>query len=163
MKAWKMEVLLHAFLTSEHYKAHHEDMENGGIAPCILNLGTRWTIVTSFTPQPLYPEDRYQFPLNKRLGEIPQPVWTSWRREKSQTCQNCNYCHSVNADPSLVNISTKSSRLQAAKPDRCTYFRIPKYAKWNSPRPLLPLLASSCTRSPCSVWSRLSNNERVKK
>jgi len=30
-------------------------MGNGGIAPHILNLGTRWRRVVSFTLRPLYP------------------------------------------------------------------------------------------------------------
>jgi len=30
-------------------------MGNGGIAPSILNLGTRWTWVVSFMPRQLYP------------------------------------------------------------------------------------------------------------
>jgi len=28
---------------------------SGSIVPCILNLGTRWRWVVSFTSQPLYP------------------------------------------------------------------------------------------------------------
>jgi hypothetical protein len=31
---------------------------SGGIAPRILNLGTRWRWVVSFTPRPLYPRER---------------------------------------------------------------------------------------------------------
>jgi len=35
----------------------HEDVcENGGIAPLILNLGTRWKWVVSFTPHLIYPQ-----------------------------------------------------------------------------------------------------------
>jgi hypothetical protein len=30
----------------------------GGIAPCILDLGTRMTLVVSFTPRPIYPQER---------------------------------------------------------------------------------------------------------
>jgi hypothetical protein len=29
-----------------------------GIAPLILNLGTRWKWVVNFTPQPFYPKER---------------------------------------------------------------------------------------------------------
>jgi len=32
--------------------------EIGGINPRILNLGTRWRWVVSFTPRPLYPTKR---------------------------------------------------------------------------------------------------------
>jgi len=37
---------------------HHEVRERGGIAPRILNLGTRWKWEVSFTPRPLYPRGR---------------------------------------------------------------------------------------------------------
>jgi len=37
---------------------------SGGIAPCILNLATRWKLVLSFMPQLLYP----LYPLRRRLG-----------------------------------------------------------------------------------------------
>jgi len=44
---------------------HHEEVLGcGGIAPRILNLGTRWEWVVSFTPWSLYPRGknlRYQF------------------------------------------------------------------------------------------------------
>jgi len=40
-------------------------MESGGIAPGILNLGTRLRWVVSFTPRPLY----RRYPLYRRLGE----------------------------------------------------------------------------------------------
>jgi hypothetical protein len=37
-----------------------------GIAPHILDLGTRWRWVVSFMPWPLYP----QYPLDRRLGGL---------------------------------------------------------------------------------------------
>jgi len=48
----------------------HEDLwVSGGIAPRILNLGTRWRWVVSFAPQPLYPQGKSpRFPLVRRLG-----------------------------------------------------------------------------------------------
>jgi hypothetical protein len=42
---------------------------SGGRAPCIVDLGTRWREVVSFTPLPLYPQGKspwYQF--DRRLG-----------------------------------------------------------------------------------------------
>jgi hypothetical protein len=40
-----------------------------GIAPCILDVGTRWWGVVSFTPQPLYPQGKSSwYPLDRRLG-----------------------------------------------------------------------------------------------
>jgi hypothetical protein len=44
------------FLTEHHaMKAY---WGSGGIAPRILNLGTRWRWVVSFTPRPLYPQGK---------------------------------------------------------------------------------------------------------
>jgi len=49
----------------------HEDVcGSGGIAPRILNLGTRWRRVVSFTPLPLYPSKKSpRYSLDRRLGE----------------------------------------------------------------------------------------------
>jgi hypothetical protein len=42
---------------------------SGGIAPCILDLCTRWRWVVSFTPRRLYPQGkRPWYPLDRRLG-----------------------------------------------------------------------------------------------
>jgi hypothetical protein len=43
---------------------------NGDIAPGILDLGTRWRWVVSFTPQPLYPQGKTlpRYPLDRRLS-----------------------------------------------------------------------------------------------
>jgi hypothetical protein len=42
---------------------------SGGIAPYILNLGTSWIIVFSFTPRPLCSQEKSrQYQLNKTLG-----------------------------------------------------------------------------------------------
>jgi hypothetical protein len=44
------------FLTQHHaMKAY---WRSGGIAPCILDLGTRWRWVVSFTARPLYPPEK---------------------------------------------------------------------------------------------------------
>jgi hypothetical protein len=41
---------------------------SGGIAPSILDLGTRWMCVISFTPLPLYPQSKSPwYPLYSRL------------------------------------------------------------------------------------------------
>jgi hypothetical protein len=43
-------------------------MRNGGIAPCILDLGTRWRRVVSFTTRPLYSLGKSPwYPLDRRL------------------------------------------------------------------------------------------------
>jgi hypothetical protein len=63
----KVKVKLFLCLTKHHsMKAYSA---SGGIAPRILNLGTRWRWVVSFTPQPLYPQGKSPwYPLDKRLG-----------------------------------------------------------------------------------------------
>jgi hypothetical protein len=44
------------------YLTQHQAMkaywESGGIAPCILDIGTSWRWLVSFTPRPLYPRER---------------------------------------------------------------------------------------------------------
>jgi hypothetical protein len=43
---------------------------SGCIAPRILDLGTRWRWVVSFTPRPLYPQGKsHWYPLDRKLGE----------------------------------------------------------------------------------------------
>jgi len=41
--------------THTHAPFHEDLWESGGTAPRILNLGTRWRWMASFTPRPLYP------------------------------------------------------------------------------------------------------------
>jgi hypothetical protein len=42
---------------------------SGGIVPRILELGTRWRWVVSFTPRPLYPQVKSPwYPSDRRLG-----------------------------------------------------------------------------------------------
>jgi hypothetical protein len=41
---------------------------SGGITPCILDLGTRWRWVVSFTPRPLYLQGKSPwYPLDRKL------------------------------------------------------------------------------------------------
>jgi hypothetical protein len=49
--------------------------ESRGVAPLILNLGTRWRWMVSFTPQPLYHQrKRTQYPMARRLDEPHGPA-----------------------------------------------------------------------------------------
>jgi hypothetical protein len=41
---------------------------SGGIAPRILDLGTRWRWVVSFTPRPLYPQEEPLILIGRRPG-----------------------------------------------------------------------------------------------
>jgi hypothetical protein len=43
--------------------------ESESIAPRILDLGSRWRWVVSFTPRPFYPQEKSPwYPLDRRLG-----------------------------------------------------------------------------------------------
>jgi hypothetical protein len=55
-------------LLTEHH-AMKTYWRSGGIAPRILDLGTRWRWVVSFTPWPIYPQGKKPwYPLDRRLG-----------------------------------------------------------------------------------------------
>jgi hypothetical protein len=49
----------------------------------ILDLGTRWRCVVSFTPRPLYPPRKQpSIPIEQEAGWALDPVWTLWSREE---------------------------------------------------------------------------------
>jgi hypothetical protein len=49
-----------------------------------FDLGTRWSWVVSFTPQPLCPQGKSPgYLLHSRLAGAPEPIWSLRRREKS--------------------------------------------------------------------------------
>jgi hypothetical protein len=57
------------FLCLTKHNATKTYWRNGGIALCILNLGTTWRWVVSFMPRPLYPQGKSPwYPLDRRLG-----------------------------------------------------------------------------------------------
>ena len=53
-----------------------------GIAPLILNIGTRWRLVVNFMPRPLYSVKEPRCPLNRRL-DGPQSQSGCFEEEKS--------------------------------------------------------------------------------
>jgi hypothetical protein len=54
----------------------------------ILDLGTRWRWVIRFTLRQLYPrKNRPRYPLDRRLGRLPEPVRTLWSRENACLCR----------------------------------------------------------------------------
>jgi hypothetical protein len=62
-----LKVKLSLCLTKHH--ATKTCWESGCMAPRILDLGTRWRRVVSFTSQPLYPQGKSPwYPLVRRLG-----------------------------------------------------------------------------------------------
>jgi hypothetical protein len=60
---------------------------SGDIAPCILNLNTRWRWVVKFTPRSLYPlGKRPSYSFNRRLSGL-----QSWFRHDSEEKNPCPY------------------------------------------------------------------------
>jgi hypothetical protein len=74
------------------------------MAPRILNLGTRWRWVITFTPQPLYSQGKsLRHPMNLRLG-WPQNRSGRGGRKKSFLPGPCRECNVGRASRSLVII-----------------------------------------------------------
>jgi hypothetical protein len=67
---------------------------SGGIAPLIIDLGTRWRWVVSFTPRPLYPQgENPWYPLDRRLGGPQSRSGHSGGGEKNPChCWESNSC-----------------------------------------------------------------------
>jgi hypothetical protein len=96
-------VKLSLCLTKHHaMKAY---WRSGGIAPRILDLGTRWRWVVIFTPQPFYPQRKSPwYPLARRLGGPRQREGTvlipvtgteqQWHIHKEQ--QSYRHCWGLN-------------------------------------------------------------------
>jgi hypothetical protein len=64
---------------------HEGVLGSGSIAPLILDLGTRWRWVASFTPRPLYPQGKSpSYPLARRLGG---PQSRSGRSDEEKSSQ----------------------------------------------------------------------------
>jgi len=61
------------------------------IAPCILDLGTRWKAVVSFTPRPLYPQgESHWYPLDRRLGGPRASLDSVVKRKIPCPCRDSN-------------------------------------------------------------------------
>jgi len=56
-----------------------EGRRSRGVAPLLLNLGTRWRSVVNFIPRPLYPRQRTAVPVHCGTGW----VWSNRKRENS--------------------------------------------------------------------------------
>jgi hypothetical protein len=73
---------------------HHAMKTNSGsegIAPRILDLGTIWRWVVSFTPQPLYPQGKSpRCPLDRRLGGPQSRSRRGDEEKNSQAAPVCN-------------------------------------------------------------------------
>jgi hypothetical protein len=103
--------------------SHHEDiLGEWGIAPRILNLGTRWRWVVSLTPRPLYSQvkrPRNPEPIGYEAGLASEPEWSRWRRERN-TSLPLRKTNPGRPARSLVIILSELSRL----PAKCCVMRI---------------------------------------
>jgi hypothetical protein len=69
---------------------------NSCVAPLILNFGSGWWWLFSFTTRSLYPRKRIPVPIENGFAWVKEPVWTYWRRGKSlssariQTTLSCS-------------------------------------------------------------------------
>jgi hypothetical protein len=64
-----------------NFAPRHEDvLGSGGVSSFIINLGTRWRWVDSFTPRSLYSQGKTpRYPLFRRMEWAPEPVWSRWQ------------------------------------------------------------------------------------
>jgi len=87
---------------------HHEDVwGSGGIVPRIVNLGSRWRWVVSFTPRPLYPRGRsfwYQF--DRRLGGPHRRSGRGGEEKQSLHCP-CRQSNPFRPAHNLITILTE--------------------------------------------------------
>jgi hypothetical protein len=61
------------------------------IGESILDLGTGWRWLVSFTFRLLYPPGKEPpAPIGQGSGLAPEPVWMLWKREKSLSCREPN-------------------------------------------------------------------------
>jgi len=58
-------------------------MGSGGIAPRVLNFGTRWRWVVSFTLRPHYPRRSPQYPSDRRLRRPQSRLRSGCEKNKS--------------------------------------------------------------------------------
>jgi hypothetical protein len=78
-----IKVKLSLCLTKQH--AMNAYWGNGGIAPCILNLGPICKRVVRFTPRMLHRRaESTSYPFDE-AGWVPEPVCRRWRTEKIQS------------------------------------------------------------------------------
>jgi hypothetical protein len=80
------ELLVAYYLCSLNWAPRHEGvLGSGGIAPRIIDLGTRLRWVLSFTPRSFYPQGRRPwYPLDRRLGGPQSRSGRGGKEENSQ-------------------------------------------------------------------------------
>jgi hypothetical protein len=126
---------------------------NGGIAPRILDLGSRWRWVISFTPRPLHSQGKsLRYPLHRSLGGPQSRSGSDGEEKNSQPPTGIETQELRCTAHSLVTIPTELSR-------QCG----PKWLKITSDGDLLHLrcwcfhywiVPSSCSNRMCyGLWT----------
>jgi hypothetical protein len=103
---------IYACASTEHH-AMKAYWGSGGISPRILDLGSRWTPVVSFTPRPLYPQGKTApYPLDRRLGG---PQSRSGHGEEEKIPSSCRYSNprSSSSLPDAMIVSYPGSSMVA--------------------------------------------------
>jgi hypothetical protein len=96
------------------FKYHNIKMYwgSGSIAPCNLNLGTRWRWVVSFTPRPLYPWGKSPwYPFNCRLGGLQSRSGRGGENKKKSHHCLCRELNPGHLARSLATVLTELPRL----------------------------------------------------
>jgi hypothetical protein len=94
----------------------------GGIAPRILDLGTIWRWVVSFTPRVLYPQGKSSwYPLDRRLGG---PQTRSGRGGEEKNSQTLPALEPPIIQPVAQAYTTELSRLKAIGDDNNSDYNI---------------------------------------
>jgi hypothetical protein len=93
-----------------NWAPHYEGvLESGGIAPRIIDIGSRWRWVVSFTPRPLYPQGKSPlYPLDRRLGG---PQSRSGRGGEEKNSQHIPGLEPPIIQPVAQRYTTELSRL----------------------------------------------------
>jgi hypothetical protein len=89
---------------------HEGVLGSGGIALCILDLGTKWRLVVSAMPQPLYPQGMSPwYPLDKRLSGSQSQSGCSGEEKNSQPLPGPKPHHPA-CSPALYQWATLAPR-----------------------------------------------------
>jgi hypothetical protein len=90
---------------------HHEDVwQSGGTAPIILKLDTKWKLVVSLMPCPLYSqENETPVPTIQEAKRTSELVWIFWRIIKKKLWP---FKHSITLTPSVDHLLRSTPRDQ---------------------------------------------------
>ena len=101
----------------------------GGIAPLILNFGTRWRWMVKTTAS--VPRERTQVPMEYKAGWAPEVAWKLWRGEKYFSFPSSNtglpspysgpYTHHAIQVPQKTVYAWRVVRMHATYPDHLDF------------------------------------------